>query len=468
MNGGRNTAWRVNEMKIKIAVLIFCFCWLFTAQAAGVNKAAPESGGTVPGTTEQANAGTGAAATENPNARTQGNEQAHTPGTSFVPNAGTSGEEENAADQSDGTGGEPQATGESQTKTGTRTDDKKAGEKEILDTQKAALDTDKLESAAREYTDGASVDKANLQDGLSKLLKTGGENLQGIFKSALRSGALLLLLVLLCQVAAGFFEGNPPDVLFVAGTLAITVAAASDVTSLIGLARETIDSMDTFSKVLLPTLTAAVAATGAPTAAAARQMATMLFSDVLLTLISRLLLPLVYAFIALCGARAAFGNEGLDRIAGLVKWGVTISLTVLLMLFTGYLTVSGAIAGSADATTIKAAKFAVSSTVPVVGSILSDAAESILAGATLLKNAVGVIGMLAILGMCLIPFLQIAMHYLVYKITAALAATVADNRLSKLIDGIGGAFGLVLGMTGACTVLLLISVVSAISAVKGG
>ena len=52
--------------------------------------------------------------------------------------------------------------------------------------------------------------------------------------------------------------------------------------------------------------------------------------------------------------------------------------------------------------------------------------------------------------------------------TAALAATVADNRLSKLIDSIGGAFGLILGMTGACTVLLLISVVSAITAVKGG
>lgn len=48
----------------------------------------------------------------------------------------------------------------------------------------------------------------------------------------------------------------------------------------------------------------------------ARQLATMLFSDVLITLITQLLLPLVYAYIAACVAHAAVGNEGLKRIAG--------------------------------------------------------------------------------------------------------------------------------------------------------
>ena len=120
------------------------------------------------------------------------------------------------------------------------------------------------------------------------------------------------------------------------------------------------------------------------------------------------------------------GNEGLKRIAGTLKWVVTSVLTVVLLVFVGYLTVSGVIAGSTDAVTVKAAKFTMSSLVPVVGGILSDAAETVLAGARILKNAVGVFGMLAVLCMCVAPFLQLGIHYLTYKVTSALSATVSS------------------------------------------
>ncbi|MEG0597349.1 MAG: stage III sporulation protein AE, partial [Oscillospiraceae bacterium] len=228
-----------------------------------------------------------------------------------------------------------------------------------------------------------------------------------------------------------------------------------------------IENMAAFSKILLPTMAAASAAGGAPGGAAARQLATMLFSDVLMTVISGALLPLVYAYIAASTAHAALGNEGLKRIASLLKWTVTAVLTAIVAIFVGYLTISGVIAGSTDAVAIKAAKLAMSGAVPVVGGILSDAAETVLAGAGILRNAVGVFGMIAILGMCLLPFLQLAIHYLVYKVAAALAATVAEGSGPALIDSIGGAFGLVLGMTGSCALLLLISLVSGISAVAG-
>jgi stage III sporulation protein AE len=75
----------------------------------------------------------------------------------------------------------------------------------------------------------------------------------------------------------------------------------------------------------------------------------MMFSDFLLTLIDRLLLPLVYIYIAALTAYAAIGNEGLKRVAGAIRWAVTTVLTVVLLAFVGYLTVSGVIAGSADA-----------------------------------------------------------------------------------------------------------------------
>ena len=197
-------------------------------------------------------------------------------------------------------------------------------------------------------------------------------------------------------------------------------------------------------------------------------MATMLLSDLLITLINRVLLPLVYTYIAACVAWAAVGNEGLKRMAATLKWAVTTVLTAVLILFVTYLTISGVIAGTTDALTVKAAKFTMSSMVPVVGGILSDAAETVLAGAGILKNTVGVFGMLVVIGICLVPFLQLGFHYLTYKVASALSATLSGSRVAALIDQISGAFGLVLGMTGACALLLLISMVAAVSAAGGG
>ena len=130
-----------------------------------------------------------------------------------------------------------------------------------------------------------------------------------------------------------------------------------------------------------------------------------------------------------------------------------------------YLSVVRIISGSADSATVKVTKAAISGVVPVVGGIIADASETVLAGAGMLKNTIGVFGMLAILAACAYPFLQLGVQYLLYKGTAYLASVMGAPGLCKLIDGLGGAFGLILGMTGSCALLLLISVLASVGAV---
>lgn len=340
---------------------------------------------------------------------------------------------------------------------------------DVTEAQADALGLDKLTQAAEGYGPQTPLENGlQLDQGLQDILDTGSGAVWGVVQKAVRSGVLLLIVVLLCALADGTCEAAGSkglSVVPIVGALAITAVAVTDVNALIGMGREALERMNIFSKALLPTMAAVTAAGGAPAAAAARQMATILFSDVLLTMVNSFLLPLIFAYIAASVAHAAVGNDGLKRIAGMLKWVVTSILTTLMLAFVGYLTVSGVIAGSADAVAVKAAKFTVSSMVPVVGGILSDAAETVLAGAGILRSTVGVFGMLVILSMCLIPFLQLGIHYLTYKLTAALSATVADGRVAGLIDSIGGAFGLILGMTGASALLLLVSLVSAVSMV---
>ena len=345
-------------------------------------------------------------------------------------------------------------------------------QEEILQDQSQSLGIEDLEEAGEAYTG-----QHDIEDGLDvgasfrHMAETGKEALGGVVKRSVRSCVLLLAVTLLCGLTEGVKAGTGGSGLGVttlAATLSSTAIAVGDVNSLLSMGEEAIFNMETLGDVLLPTVSMATAASGTPAMAVVKHGATILFSDFLIRLIDTLLIPLCYAFVAANVAWAALGNDGLKRIGGLLKWLITILLSVVLLAFVGYLNLSGVISGGADAATVKAAKFTISNMVPVVGGVISDTAETLLAGASVLRNAAGVFGMLAVIGICVVPFLNLGVHYLMYKCTAALAATVsADGRITGLIEALGTAFGLILAMTASCAVLLVVAMVSTVSAVVG-
>ena len=327
---------------------------------------------------------------------------------------------------------------------------------------------DGLWDQAEDY--GVSQD-TGLEGGLSQLVVQGLEQLKALAGRSIATGVKLLAVVLVCGLAQsaalpGQQEGVQAAEL--AGALAITALTMTDVAAMIGLGRETLGRMDDFSQALLPVMAALTAATGRVSGAAVGQGVTVLFSQLLLDAMDGLLIPLIDGYVAVSCAWAAVDSPGLKKLGELMKGAAALILTGLLLAFVGYLTASGAIAGSVDAAAVKTAKLAISRAIPVVGGILADASETVLAGAGVLRGTVGAAGMLVVLAICLTPFLHLGLHYLVYKAAAALCALIAQPRLSGLIDALGGAFGMVLGMTGAGALVLLVSVASALTAVGGG
>lgn len=313
-----------------------------------------------------------------------------------------------------------------------------------------------------------AVSATTLTEGLSLLWERVCAWAGDVLRQSVSGGVLLLGVVLLCALT----EACMPDdrekrrLVPMAGALAITLIALGNVKSMMGLGLETVEELNVFSKALLPTLSAAVAAGGGVVSASVRQVATVFFADLLLSLIHGLLLPLVYVYVAAASADAMLPGQRLGALARAIRKGITLLLTGALALFTLYLSLSGAVASSADGLTLRLTQGAVGA-LPVVGSILSDVAASVLAGAGAVKNTVGVLGLLAVLALCLLPLLRLGAQYLLYKLSAFLAGLLGSGALTELIDNLGGAFGLIFGMTGACGLLLLISIASAMGVVSG-
>lgn len=292
-----------------------------------------------------------------------------------------------------------------------------------------------------------------------KLAEAGEE----ILKVRLRGAASLLLVAVVCG-AVNCWE---TPFLSVAGGLAVTMLAAGSIEDLIGLGASTISELDDFSKVLLPALAAAAAVSGSAVTASVQQVTAMLLVDMVTSVIRSVLLPMTYLYIGVLAAGHCLQEGRLGSIAEGMKKAVTWLLTTMLLLFTLYLSVARVLTAATDAAAVKMTKTAISGVVPVVGGIISDAAETVLAGAGMVKNTIGIFGLLGILGMCALPFLHLAIQYLLYKAAAFLTSAMGVGWLSKLIDGLGGAFGLVLGMTGSCALLLLVSVLCFLGAVTG-
>lgn len=330
--------------------------------------------------------------------------------------------------------------------------------------------TDVLPREAEDFMKGLEFDGADpVGGGVAQIFARAAEQLRGILRQRLKNTVAVLMTALLCGMVSGFRQGTGPEsgvnVTLMAGALTVTMLTVGTLDMLVDMGRQTIEDISIFSKALLPTLAAVTAASGAIGTASVHQVATAFFVDMLLQLIRGILLPMVYLYIGVMVAGTMLSDGRLNGVAAALKKVVVWVLSTSLLIFTLYLSVTKVISGTTDSATLKVTKAAISGVVPVVGSILSDAAETVLSGAGILKGTVGVFGMLAVLAICIQPFLQLGTQYLLYKLAAFLAAMAAPPALCKLIDGLGTTFGLVLGMTGACGVLLLVSIVSFVTAV---
>lgn len=295
-------------------------------------------------------------------------------------------------------------------------------------------------------------------EGLAELVETAVAGLYPQWEDA----AGCCLTVLVCAMVISLLRTCPgigKGTVDIAGAAVVATVLLSSSRSMIRLAGQTVQQLSDYGKLLFPVMTAALSAQGGITASAALYAGTAALDLLLGSLLSGVLVPAVYLFLALAVGNAATGEGLLKRLRDLIRSGLSWCLKTVITVFTTYMSITGVVSGTTDAAALKATKVTISSAVPVVGGILSDASEAVLVSAGVVKNAAGVYGILALLAIFLEPFLQIGLQYLMLKAAAALCSVFADGSIPALAEDFSAAMGLLLAMTGCVCLLLLVSTV---------
>ncbi len=305
----------------------------------------------------------------------------------------------------------------------------------------------------------------DVEGALGRLWKAARTRFSGYLRSELGAAAPLLGIALVCALSAALVDtGEMRALVDRAGCCAAALLGTGGLDGLLEHAAGILDRFSACSKVALPAVFTAAAASGAVASAPARYAAACLVLDVLMTASQRLALPLVCLYIALAVSLSLCENSILHTLLDLSKWAVTTGLTVTTMLFGAYLSLTGLLAGSADALALKATKTVIARSLPVVGGLLADSAGVLLSAASVVKNSLGVFALVSVCALCVVPLTLYAAKLLVYRAVAACVGFLREPRLPALIGRLAAAYGMLLGLIGCNACMLFLAIVSGIRA----
>ena len=108
--------------------------------------------------------------------------------------------------------------------------------------------------------------------------------------------------------------------------------------------------------------------------------------------------------------------------------------------------------------TAKTAKAAISSFIPVVGKVLGDAVDTVIGCSAILKNAIGIIGVIVVISICIVPILKLAVITIIYHLTSALCEPIADSKIVGLIAQMADTFKILLAILCSISVMLIIGI----------
>jgi len=253
-------------------------------------------------------------------------------------------------------------------------------------------------------------------------------------------GTILLLslfAVLLQQIQNAFEEKN---VSRIAQYITFTVLAVLVLNSFYmtaQAARETIDTLTHFMLALFPVLLTLIAAGGALGTIGFFHPFVLFLVNASVVLVDKIVFPLFFlaAFLLLISLFTEYYQ--LSRLGILMRRVGVAVLSIFFTIFLGVLSVQGTVVSVTDGVTLRTAKYIVSNVIPVFGRMFSDATETVMGASLLVKNAVGLFGILMLLIIAIFPAAKVLVVAFVYQFASAVLQPLGDNPVTASLEVIG-------------------------------
>lgn len=300
--------------------------------------------------------------------------------------------------------------------------------------------------------------------------------LQLLMKEVIVNSGLLAKLLVLCVLSAllmnlqASFSTDVARIAHLACYLAIATLAVASFKTVLAIGQGTINNMVGFMTAMLPQMLVLTAGLGNLNTAAMLFPLLMTTATALGNAIKSVVFPLILVSAIVSIMNHMSASIKLQRLGKFFTQIAQVALGFFLTLFVGMVTMRALYASVLDKTALRATRFVSDNALPIIGKMFSDTIEVAAGYVVMLKQALGVLGVLIILGMILMPIIKVTAIALIYKVAAALAEPLGDARTAAVLESMSQHLFLLLAAVVAVALMffVMIAIVVGLSNGWGG
>ncbi len=236
----------------------------------------------------------------------------------------------------------------------------------------------------------------------------------------------------------------------------VIVFLGASLVQIIKLTSTTLTTLKAMFDAIFPILLTLLTAVGGTVSVGIYQPAIALLSDVIINFITYFLLPLFIFSIIFSIVGNLSNNVRLDKFVSFLqstfKWTIGLCFTIFL----GFVSIQGVMAGAVDGLSIRTAKYAIKSYVPIVGGYVSDGLSIIMASSMLIKNAVGGVGLFLLLASIISPLVNLVIFMLALKFMAGIIEPIGDRKIANFMSDMSKSLSLLVALLVAISFMYLV------------
>lgn len=267
-----------------------------------------------------------------------------------------------------------------------------------------------------------------------------------------------ILAALLQRLSTSFGSKMVVDLAFAVCFFVLVLLGLQSFRLAAGIAQETVDTMVSFMHSLLPMLATLLVAVGGVTSAAVFHPLLWALVTTIASLVQHLLLPLILLSTAFSLVSSFSSEFAFPKLGGLLRQAVITILGVMFIVFSGFMVVRGAIAPITDGISLRTAKYLTKAFIPIAGGMFADSLEVVVGGSLLIKNAVGIFGLVMILCLTAAPLLKVLAMVFIYKLVGALLEPISDRRLLQALAVLESSLVLVMIALGTAALMFFLAI----------
>lgn len=281
-------------------------------------------------------------------------------------------------------------------------------------------------------------------------------------KEALKVMGSILIIVLIHSVLKSISDNlnnkSVAQITYYVQYILIATVIMTNFSSIITLTKEAVGNMISFIQLLFPLLMTLMLASGSAVSVNLVQPIILFIINLISNIFQSIIIPIILVGTALAIVSKISDRIQIDKLSKFLKSSAVWVIGILLTIFVGVLSIEGTLGSSVDGITAKTAKAAVSSFIPVVGKVLGDAVDTVIGCSAILKNAIGIVGVIVVIAICITPILKLAIITIIYHLTVALCEPIADSKIVSLISQMADTFKILLAIVCSISVMLIIGI----------